>query len=156
MSRIQIGLITVFLFFMSVSCASLRSGSNTVTVIVKKNETLRTIADAHGVTWESIVQLNQPTLAHGLQEGQVLKIAGNPDSPPLLAETHEPESSPEEDLDDEDLDFLKRPNKGLLVGPQSKEPVSLIYPVESRISSHFGKRGRKNHKGIDLLPLLNP
>lgn len=150
MSRIQIGLITVFSFFMSVSCASLRSGSNTVTVVVKKNETLRTIADTHGVTWESIVQQNRPTLTDGLREGQVLKIAVNPDSLPLLAETHESESSPEEDLDDEDLDFLKRPNKGLLVGPQSKEPISLIYPVEARISSHFGKRGRKNHKGIDL------
>jgi lipoprotein NlpD len=146
--NLRTGLFTFSVFFLSVGCATV--AKHDVMVVVKKNDTLRTIAYEYGSTWESIVELNETTLADGLREGQTLKVHPSRDPELLAAKANEADlSNSEENVDDEELDVLKRSSKGL-IGPQSKEPISLIYPVESRISSHFGKRGRKNHKGIDI------
>ena len=147
--NLRAGLLMFSVFFLSVGCATI--AKRDVLVVVKKNDTLNTIAKEYGSSWESIVELNETTLVDGLREGQTLKVHAAQDPEILVAQAKETETSnSEENLDDEELDILTRPSKGLMFGPQSKEPISLIYPVESRISSHFGKRGRKNHKGIDL------
>lgn len=146
--NLHAALFTFSVFFLSVACATV--AKHEVMVVVKKNDTLKTIAYEYGSTWESIVELNESTLAEGLREGQTLKVHPTRDSEMLTSKESESEqSNSEENIDDEELDVLKRSSKAL-IGPQSREPISLIYPVESRISSHFGKRGRKNHKGIDL------
>jgi lipoprotein NlpD len=159
MIRFQLGFAAIFALLLGAGCATVGSRGTTTTIIVKKDDTLNTIAKEYGTTWQALVEMNRSKLAGGLREGQQLTVSSTPSEGPSAVASRRQGGSKIEELssieaedipEDEEPNFLERPNKGLLFGPQSKEPVSLIYPVECRISSHFGKRGRRNHKGIDL------
>jgi murein DD-endopeptidase MepM/ murein hydrolase activator NlpD len=54
--------------------------------------------------------------------------------------------------DEEELAFLRdrKRSDGFLFGSGKSDPPKLVYPVEGRISSHYGARRKKLHKGIDI------
>lgn len=151
MRRILITAVTALL--VTTGCATLGGQQSTVTVVVKKDDTLNSIAKAYDTEWQSIATLNRDQLAQGLREGQKLVVKPGPAALETLKKEELDDTSENEDEDsaDEALSFLPRRNKDLVYGPQSAEPGFLIYPVEGRISSKFGKRGRRQHKGIDIV-----
>lgn len=133
-------------------CATIGSRNNTVTIVVKKDDTLNSIAKTYDTDWHVIASMNRSELSQGLREGQQLVIKPGPAS--IISVTKDQvddQVADDEDAADEDLAFLPRRKKGLLYGPRSTEPGQLIFPVEGGISSRFGKRGRKHHKGIDII-----
>lgn len=134
-------------------CVTTKDKNQIVKVIVQKDDSLRSIAKAYDTDWRVIVAMNRSEISKGIQEGQELLINPGPNatgpfiSDELAGDLH----AADDQGSDEEMDFLAKRKKGLLDGPSSKEPGSLIFPVEGRISSKFGKRGRKHHKGIDLV-----
>lgn len=149
----RVFVILVAAFALATGCATTRGNSQMVKVIVQKDDSLRSLAKAYDTDWRMIVAMNRSQMSKGLQEGQEILIKPGPNASATLlsedmgAELH---AADEQDADDE-MDFLANRKKGLLDGPRSTEPRDLIFPVEGRISSKFGKRGRKHHKGIDLV-----
>jgi murein DD-endopeptidase MepM/ murein hydrolase activator NlpD len=124
-----------------------------IQVQVEQGDTLNKIAKQFDTDWKTIVRLNRDALRSGLKVGQVLIITPGPNAEPVLQMADDEDSSHQEDLaDDEDDDLKVAPRrKGLLFGGKTEDAnPQFIFPVEGRLSSKFGKRGRKFHKGIDL------
>jgi murein DD-endopeptidase MepM/ murein hydrolase activator NlpD len=100
--------------------------------------------------------LNREKLAGGLREGQELVVRTDVTNikQDIDAADAQDEAFAEDQSDDEEMNFLPRRNQGLLNGPKSSEPGEMIFPVEGRLSSKYGKRGRKFHKGIDIAAMV--
>jgi murein DD-endopeptidase MepM/ murein hydrolase activator NlpD len=119
-------------------------------VQVEAGDSLNSIAKQFDTDWREVVRFNRDTLKHGLKVGQVLNIL--PGKAAVVRQQVAQESSNEEELDANDDDGSFAPKKkGLLFGDdKKKEQQNFIFPVEGRVSSKFGKRGRRFHKGIDI------
>ena len=144
----------LFLFValsLAFGCATTRGQDQLAKIIVQKDDSLRSIATAYDTDWRVIVAMNRDQVAKGLQEGQELLIKPGPNATAPYQLGDSDLHAADDQGSDEDMDFLAKRKKGLLDGPRSTEPSHLIFPVEGRISSKFGKRGRKHHKGIDLV-----
>lgn len=138
-----------------VSCATLTpiadQRDEIILVKVKKNDTLNILAKRYETTWQSIAALNRDLLARGLREGQELRIQVNSSminsvsSGPLAGNDYE---------DDEGEDFIPKRKRGFFFLPRSNQPPELVIPAPGRVSSRFGKRGRKLHKGIDIVAMV--
>jgi murein DD-endopeptidase MepM/ murein hydrolase activator NlpD len=136
-------------------CATSRSKSTLNTVVVEKNDTLNKIAQRYDTNWRDIAELNREQLSNGLREGQRLTIPVGPKANLQSHEAVEAEDVVAAEMaddqgEDDEANFIPKRKGGLLYGSESEEPSNLMFPVEGGISSHFGKRGRKNHKGIDI------
>jgi murein DD-endopeptidase MepM/ murein hydrolase activator NlpD len=134
-------------------------------VKVEKGDTLATIAKQFGTTWQSVVALNKTTLKSGLQIGQVLRVQPGPTGIVKLSDHSEAMSHNHEHFEDpfesEGLPRSDRPKhkEGMLFGPpkvrSATKKMSFIFPSEGSISSSFGMRRGKLHKGIDIRSPLN-
>lgn len=136
-------------FFIVTGCATMSGQGQTIKVIVKADDTLNSIAAAYDTDWHVIVAMNRAKLSEGLREGQELIIKPGP-AAKIKEHQDDQQLAEEDDTADEDLSFLPIRKKGLLDGPRSTEPPQLVFPVEGGISSKFGKRRRRLHKGIDI------
>lgn len=147
----HLAVLSVLLF--TLGCATTRGSNQILKVIVKKDDSLNSLAKAYDTDWQVIVAMNRGQLAKGLREGQEVFIMPGTDAPALKQneELSDEILAGDDQGSDEEMDFLAKRKKGLLDGPSTKEPGDLIFPVEGRISSKFGKRGRRHHKGIDLV-----
>jgi hypothetical protein len=146
--RTRLAAVTVVVASLISGCATVQSRGDVKTVIVKKGDNLHKIAKAWDTDWRVIASMNREKLLDGLHEGQELLVRVGP----MAAHQVDEDSLAADDQDDdEDTAFIPKRKKGLLYGPSSKEPPELIFPVEGGISSHFGKRGRRHHKGIDIV-----
>jgi murein DD-endopeptidase MepM/ murein hydrolase activator NlpD len=133
---------------MSLGCATTRGRNDIVIVVVKRDDTLNSIAKKYDTDWRLIASMNRESLSNGLREGQELAVKVGPSA---MISRNDDSGLADDQGDDDDMGFLPRRPKGLLQGPSSREPIDLIFPVEGGISSHFGKRGRRQHKGIDII-----
>lgn len=123
-----------------------------ILVRVKKNDTLNIIAKRHDTNWQAIAALNREQLTNGLREGQELRIRVNQH---LVNSTDGSQAAINGDEDDQGEDFLPKRKRGFFFFPRSSgEPPELLMPAPGRVSSHFGKRGRKLHKGIDIVAMV--
>jgi murein DD-endopeptidase MepM/ murein hydrolase activator NlpD len=134
---------------------------NLYQVEVASGDTLNSISEEYDTTWRDIVALNKETLRGGLRVGQVLKILPGPNSPitqngeqtitALEAQSndHDGHDHDGELNGDDDIPYSPRKKDGLN-GGSANEEITFIFPAPGRISSKFGKRGRKFHKGIDI------
>jgi murein DD-endopeptidase MepM/ murein hydrolase activator NlpD len=135
-------------------CATVNSGvdqrDRIVLVKVKKNDTLNMIAKRHDTTWQSIAVLNREQLTNGLREGQELRVKSGSI---YLGSVDSVGAGSQADMEhgDESDDFLPKRKRGLFFSPSSGEPPALMMPAPGRVSSRFGKRGRRLHKGIDIV-----
>ncbi|MCX6126054.1 MAG: LysM peptidoglycan-binding domain-containing M23 family metallopeptidase [Proteobacteria bacterium] len=121
-------------------------------VQVEEGDTLNSIAHQFDTDWRDIVRLNKSTLKQGLRVGQVLNVLPGKEAVTAVRVSHRSDSPEDifDDQDDEDIHFSAK-NRGLLFGGnKSKEDMDFVFPLEGRVTSHFGKRGRRLHKGIDL------
>jgi murein DD-endopeptidase MepM/ murein hydrolase activator NlpD len=119
-----------------------------ILVKVKKNDTLNIIAKRHRTTWQSIASLNRDKLSNGLREGQELRIRTQ-----IIPSSVSGNDARNND-DDQGEDFLPSRKSGFLFFRRSNKPPELEVPTPGRISSYFGKRGRKLHKGVDIVAMV--
>lgn len=138
---------------LAVGCATTSDNNKVVKIIVQKDDSLRSLAKSYDTDWRAIVAMNRDEISNGLKEGQELLVKPGPKATGFFVsdELSADQQAADHQGSDEEMDFLAKRKKGLLDGPRSSEPGYLIFPVEGRISSKFGKRGRKHHKGIDLV-----
>ena len=147
----EILVVVASILFIS-GCATLNHAADQrdhiVLVKVKKNDTLNIIAKRHDTTWQQIAMLNREQLTNGLREGLELRVrlggsvGSNVDTENVVAYEQE---------DDNDVEFQLKRKRGLFFVSRSSDPPALVLPTPGRISSHFGKRGRKHHKGVDIV-----
>ena len=148
----QTGLALVLALIAGSGCATIGSRGNTVIIVVKKDDTLNSLAKKYDTDWKSIAALNRDQLVDNrIHIGQELTVKFGPGAANLIQRETAEETASDDQGDDEDSEFLSSRKKGLLYGSRPSEPTELIYPVEGGISSHFGKRGRRQHKGIDII-----
>ncbi len=119
---------------------------------VEPGDTLNKIAKQFDTKWNYIYVQNKEVLKTGLRVGQVLKITPGPNAAIQKPITEEQQIAVQEEQIDEEDEIAYTPKKnGLLFGNNSeRKAIDFIYPAEGRISSKFGKRGRRFHKGIDI------
>lgn len=150
---------SLLLFALSVlsfcGCATLspvgQQRDQIILVTVKKNDTLNIIAKRHDTTWQSIVALNRDQLSNGLREGQELRVRVNEEMVNSADGSQFAGNGFEEDQGE---DFLPKRRRGFFFAPRSSGPPDLEMPAPGRVSSRYGKRGRKLHKGIDIVAMV--
>jgi len=121
-------------------------------VEVEHGDTLNSIAKQFDTDWRDIVRLNRVILQNGLRVGQVLTVIPGKEAVTAMRGDGKANQFEEllEDEETEDFKFVPK-NRGLLFGGnKSKEEVDFMWPMTGRVTSHFGKRGRRMHKGIDI------
>lgn len=121
-------------------------------VQVESGDTLNSIAKQFDTDWRDIVRLNRVTLKNGLRVGQVLNIIPGKEAVTAMRNGQKSDNFEDmfDDQGDDDLKFTPK-NRGLLFGgKKSKEEMDFMFPAPGRITSRFGKRGRRLHKGIDI------
>ena len=141
----------LFLVFLTLGCATAGSHrGQIVSMTVKKEDTLNIIAKKYDTTWQAIVAMNRSQLTNGLREGQELRVKVGPKAE--IATELDDALADDQAEDDEELAFLKdrKRSEGFLFGRGKSDPPKLVYPVEGRISSHYGRRRKRLHKGIDI------
>lgn len=143
--------LSLFLMFFS-TCATFgnrgAARDQIILVTVKKQDTLNQIAKRHNTTWQAIAMLNREQLSNGLREGQELRV---PITESLASTVDSNQWTAHEDDEDDAEDFVPKRRNGLFFAPRSSNPPQLVMPAPGRVSSRFGKRGRKLHKGIDIV-----
>jgi lipoprotein NlpD len=122
-----------------------------ILVKVKKNDTLNTIAKRHDTTWQAIASLNRDQLSNGLREGQELRVRVNDE---MVNSADGSQFAGNGFDDDQGEDFLPKRKRGFFFLPRPSGPPELVLPAPGRVSSHFGKRGRRLHKGIDIVAMV--
>jgi len=122
-----------------------------ILVKVKKNDTLNRIAERHDTTWQAIASLNRDQLTNGLREGQELRVRVNDE---MVNSADGSQVAGNGFDDDQGEDFLPKRKRGFFFLPRPSGPPELVLPAPGRVSSHFGKRGRRLHKGIDIVAMV--
>lgn len=142
-------------------------------VEVRQGDSLASIAARHGTTWRAIASENNLRDYRDIEVGQRLRVTPGPGGytagERLVTGAAMPTgmrvdvsalddgemipglgSGPEEELTDQDLS--PGPNAvARKARPSVNEGVAfLIWPTKGDVSSYFGKRGRRMHKGIDI------
>lgn len=145
----------VFVFVVATGCASTSETRRDIfQVQVEAGDTLNSIAKQFDTNWHDIIVLNKTTLRHGLRVGQVLSVVPGPEAVTSMKQASSNNVAMHEEMfeedDADDMRFAPR-RKGLLFGGTADtKAMDFVFPVEGRVTSHFGKRGRKLHKGIDI------
>jgi murein DD-endopeptidase MepM/ murein hydrolase activator NlpD len=110
-----------------------KAAADTVVVqriyVVQKKDTLYKIATQNGMTVEELKRINNLT-SNDLKVGQVLYLAG---APPAGSAAASVKPLTEEDIEQSD-----------------RIRTDLILPVTGRISSEYGLRNGRPHKGLDI------
>lgn len=110
------------LFFLQTGCATTSSKEAWATVRITSGDTLQAIAQHYKVSVDELAEANDIDLKDPIQVGQVLIV-------PLSAE------------------YMRT---RLRVASRSENPGRLIWPVQGEVSSEFGRRGWRQHEGIDI------
>ena len=138
---IRLLLIVMVLF---AGCQS--TGKRTTYLIkIEKGDTLAAIARKYDTSWQSIVKINDLKSARHIRVGQVLRVQPGPGG--LVAGAGKARI---EQPATDDKKFEKsegKPRKGLLFDRTS---AKVVWPLNGKITSHFGKRWGRQHHGIDI------
>ncbi len=78
------GLALVLSLFVGTGCATMSARRDTIIVVVKKDDTLNTLAKKYDTDWRTIVALNRDQLVDGLREGQELTVKFGPAAASLI------------------------------------------------------------------------
>jgi murein DD-endopeptidase MepM/ murein hydrolase activator NlpD len=141
-----------------VACTTTSGTGKVYRVKVEAGDSLASIAMQYDTTWQKIAKLNGITSSGQLKVGSVIRVEPGPGG--IVAETgnirvlktsRSPAAAPGEAAKAE-------PRRGLLFGRGAANSdvrgvisgTDLNWPVYGQLSSHFGRRGRRQHQGIDI------
>lgn len=146
------------------ACATTTTTDKIYRVKVESGDSLASIAMQYDTTWQKIAKLNG--IEHGgLRVGQVIRVQPGPGgivaskgNIRVLKSAPVNQKAQADDFD-ENADARGTPRRGgLLFGSRSAANTrntsigntDLNWPVYGQLSSHYGKRGRRQHRGIDI------
>jgi murein DD-endopeptidase MepM/ murein hydrolase activator NlpD len=137
-------------------CKTRQSASVIYKIKIENGDTLADIARKYDTTWQEIVRLNKMEDVRTIAVGQVIRVrpgpagyvagAVSPDLPKTPASTDQEFENQNADVSDRDSKKQRRKG-GLLFG---KSASGFTWPVKGRLSSKYGPRWGRMHKGVDI------
>lgn len=151
------------------ACAT-TNGARTYLIRVEKGDTLASIAAKYDTTWDKIAKLNEFENGKSPSVGQVIRVQPGPGGivagAPVVSgsgggkgrlsksvptgDAASPDEFEEQDFPGAPKSKNKAKKKGLLFGNGGDDGASLRWPLRGELSSMYGKRGRRQHQGIDI------
>jgi murein DD-endopeptidase MepM/ murein hydrolase activator NlpD len=111
---------------------------------IEKGDTLASIAEKYDTTWQSIAEMNSLGATPKLAPGQIIVVEPGPGGQRANLGITDPAFPDTPTM--EAAHPSKR--KGLLFGEGTEQMC--LWPVQGRVASEFGNRGRRPHTGVDI------
>jgi lipoprotein NlpD len=145
-----LGLLLAFLIFFAFPAGPAAGGQKGVYLTVAKGVTLYRISLAYKIPISKLMEANRLASPADLKAGQKLFIPGA--EKVLRVEPYSPLSSSAKRGLEQSLGKVPKASLSLPPGPspRPRRGLNIIWPIEGKINSPFGPRGKEFHAGIDI------
>jgi lipoprotein NlpD len=145
-----LSLLLAFLFFFALPSGPAAGDQKGVYLTVAKGVTLYRISLAYKVPISKLMEANHLASPSALRAGQKLFIPGAKQV--LRVEPYSPLSSSAKRSLEQSLENVSKSSLSLPSGPSTRPRggPNIIWPIEGKINSPFGPRGKRFHAGIDI------
>jgi murein DD-endopeptidase MepM/ murein hydrolase activator NlpD len=146
----QLSILLAFLVFFAFPSGAAGGGQKGVYLTVAKGVTLYRISLAYKIPISKLMEANRLASPSDLKAGQKLFIPGAKQV--LRVEPYSPLSSSAKRSLEQSLGNVSKSSLSLPPGPSARpqKGLNIIWPIEGKINSPFGPRGKRFHAGIDI------